>query len=781
MKKLLKLSRSGFPILKFDLKMKLTTLFIITALFTMQANDSFGQKTKITLNLNNSTVDKVIDKIEETTKFRFIFKMKAVQLDRTISINVKDEKVDKILELLFKGTGTEYKVLNTRVYLTERLKTKGQVSGKIPNSTITIQRSISGTITDQDGVSLPGASVIEKGTTNGTTSDFDGNYSIEVADSDVVLVFSYIGFGTKELNVGTQSTLNVSLKPSAAQLDDVVVIGYGTQKAKNITSAVASIRAEAIKDQPVISFDQAIAGKLAGVQITESSGAPGQGARIRVRGTSSISAGNDPLYVVDGVPINNDQQNAGGVIPRPDGGFSYNNVGIGTNILSSINTNDIQSIEVLKDASAAAIYGSRGSNGVVLITTKKGYLGKPKISYNLYGGIAQVSKKVDLLGAYDFAELVRDGHNNTYLDAIPTGTVNDDNATRTANGSPSGGLIPSFIRPYLEGQQGLTDTDWQDAIFRSAVVQSHNLSVSGGTEKTTFYGSLNYLDQEGVILNTDFEQFSGRLNLHTQVSDKLKIGFNLSPTQESSSRVTNGPWWSEGIVALALAISPNFPVFNLDGSYNFGRNASVIGEAGDSQFPNPVALAQEITNELDHFRFLGNVFANYTITDGLDYRISAGFDLNTFKTNYYRPSTIEDLSFVGIVGGPSIPDAFENVAKFKNWIVEHTLNYNKQLGKHNLDVIAGFSSQKETQETQFIYATNFPNDLIKTTNGGQVVDAQGRREAWSLLSALARLQYNYDDRYLLSAAIRTDGSSRFGENNKWGYVSINFGWMESFQ
>ncbi|TRX60768.1 TonB-dependent receptor [Fulvivirga sp. M361] len=747
----------------------------VIAIQFLLANESNSQTladVKLSFEVKDARLKQVFSELENNTPFRFGYDRKVLKSDVRLTFNENDISVKDILLHVAEKARLRFKRINDQILV---LKDDRSFSDRNKIDIIE-DRLITGQVTDaQTGESLAGATVQIKGTQLGAIADVNGRFSISIPEDAKTLIVSYIGFQSREIGIGDQTTFDITLAPDLSALSEVVVIGYGVQDKADLTTSIASISPKELKDQPVVGFDQAIVGKIAGVQVVEPSGEPGVGMRIRIRGTSSITAGNDPLYVVDGVPMNTDMQGAGGSIRRPNGRSGY---GVETvNALSSVNVNDIESIEILKDASAAAIYGSRGSNGVVLITTRKGSSGEPRVRYNTYVGIQQVSKTIDLLDAYQFAELARDGHNNTYLDAVPTGSVNDDNATRTANGSPSSGLLPDFIMPYLDGQQGLTDTDWQDEIFRAARIQSHNLSVSGGSGKTSYYGSLNFLDQEGVVLNSDYRQFSGRLNLRSEVSDRVTLGFNLNPSQERANRINKGPHWTEGIVALALANSPNFPVFNPDGSYNWDRNGSAIGAVGDTQFLNPVALAEGIKNETNHSRLLGNVYAEIGIIDELNYRISAGFDVNRFTRDYYRPSYLEDRSRPG---ERSVPDAYSRDDQYQNWVIEHTLSYAKDFGKHSFAAIAGFSSQKEEQRTLEAYATNFPNDLSTTTNSGQIVDAGGTLEEWSLLSYLARVQYNYKGKYLLSAAIRADGSSRFGKNNRWGYFpSVSGGWRIS--
>ena len=641
----------------------------------------------------------------------------------------------------------------------------------IPAWAVIGEKVLTGTVTEAEtGNPLTGATVLVKGTNIGTLTNEAGEFTLKAPDNAEILVISYLGFQTQEIGIGGQTTFSISMSSDPLQLGDVVVIGYGQQQKRDLTTAVATVQAIDVKDKPVNSFEQTLVGKMAGVQVLQTSGSPGAGISIRVRGVGSITAGNDPLYVIDGVPVSNDNNRATGDIDTGTGLYREQPV----NVLSTLNPGDIESIQVLKDASAAAIYGSRGSNGVVLITTKKGAVGKPVISYNGYYGLQETTTRYDMLNAYEWAEMNFEGRNNTYKDRFPAGQDSDTNEERMANlPGVSAALIPPEVQPYLDGVQGLTDTDWQDEIFRTAAIQSHSVSLSGGTQNFRYYASGEYMDQEGLIISSGFKRYSGRLNMDL-TTGKLKIGINLNPTLTQHDLVNSeGPWWDHGVVGVALHISPIWPVYNDDGSYNFGGNAWGFAM---TDAVNPVAMANEIQDNMDHLRLLGNVYAEYSILNNLSYRFSLGVDLNSFQRDYYWPSFVERRG----LSGPRVPIGIARSRFTTNWLVENLLNYKAAFGKHDLQAIAGFSAQKENFKNNELFATNFPNDLVPTLNAGQVTGGGSFQEEWSLLSALGRVQYNYDNRYYVSAAIRADGSSRFGANNKWGYFpSASAGWRIS--
>lgn len=635
------------------------------------------------------------------------------------------------------------------------------------------QTVLTGTVTDAaTGEALAGATVQVKATNVGATSDAAGRYrlSVPTGTASPVLVFSFIGYQPAEVTVGNRSVVDARLTAGDNALNEVVVVGYGVQNRRDITTAIGSVRARDLANQPVTSFDQALTGKIAGVQVLQTSGAPGAALAVRVRGVGSISAGNDPLYVIDGIPLSRDTKFATGSTNTQ---FPDNPI----NVLSTINTDDIESIEVLKDASAAAIYGSRGSNGVVLLTTKHGRDGKTVVSYDGYGGAQQVTKKLDLLNAYEYATLNAEGRNNAYLDRNPGASINDPTDVRQKGvGAPST-VIPPQIVPYLNGQPGLTDTDWQGAIFRTAPIQNHTLSISGGNPNVRYYVSGNYFDQRGVVINSGFKRYSARANVDIK-SGRLSVGFNFNPTYARHDLIKGeGPYLGEGVVGLAVQIPPIWPVYNPDGTYNFDGNGWGYGT---TSLLNPVALAKEVSDKLSQLRLLGNTYIQYELAKGLTYRLNLGADLNSFQRDYYRPSILE----IRDRKGPSVPTGFSRAQQFVDWLVENTLNYNRTIGQHNFSALAGFTAQKDRRTANELTATNFPNDLVQTLNAGQVTAGSSDIQEWSLLSYLGRVQYDYGGKYLLSAAVRADGSSRFGANNRWGYFpSVSAGWnvtQESF-
>ena len=727
---------------------------------------------KVSMNFQNAKLETVFNAITNQTGLSVAYSAPMVDPNQKVSIEAKDENLSNVLERLFAGTNVKFEIGKEKVYLVERTSDQQPTTSKV--------KRISGVILDAHGEPIIGASVAVKGTTNGTITDLDGRYVIENVPESAVLNVSYVGYQTMTLKASDPRLEKIVLKEDTEVLDEVVVVGYGVQRKRDVTTSIASVRASDLKGQPVSSMAEAMAGKMPGVQVTQGTGAPGAGLQIKVRGTGTITAGSSPLYVVDGVPLGKDQ-------------------------LNSFNMNDVESIEVLKDASSAAIYGSRGSNGVVLITTKKGKSGKPTVTYSGYYAWQSVSHKIDMLNAYEYADLAYDARNNTYFDKM--GAVNrkravagqsplsfskqDSNALRLKNtGNDYNSIVPVELLPYLNGEAGLTDTNWQDEIYRTAGMQNHTVAASGGSDKVKYYTSLDYLSQDGIIINSDFKRYSGRLNLDV-TEGIFKFGLNFNPSLTLENKVkSDGTVYDGGVVSSALHSSPIFPVYNSDGSFCFAQNSwsgntETVMEDGkirrgnsQTQCWNPVALAMLNQDKVKRTRLFGNVYGEVAFLPSLKYRANFGFDLYNDSEETFKPSTIP-LS--NTKGNPeSIPEATSATHHIYNWVFEQTLSFNKNFGGHSLSALGGWTMQYQRDESNYAFANGFITNTIPTLNAGTVTRGNSHASEWSLLSALARVQYNYLGKYMVTGALRADGASRFGKNNRWGYFpSVSLGWRLS--
>ncbi len=610
---------------------------------------------------------------------------------------------------------------------------------------------ITGKVADENGKPMAGVSVSEKGTAKGVTSKNDGSYSINVSSARATLIFSFVGYTGKEVAAATASGTNIVLSiDESKKLEQVVVVGYGTQKRKDLTGAIGSLGSKEIEKIPTNSVDKALQGQVAGLQISTTSGAPGGNTTILVRGISSITGGIEPLFVIDGYPVTS---------------VGYSNP------LSTINPNDIESIDVLKDASATAIYGSRGSNGVIIITTKRGKTGKPKIEFDSYVGVQEVAHKLKLMNARQFAQFVIDARNNGYLDNPTSGNpnpgINDDNTKRGASYQISDKYKnAAFLDSVGEG------TDWQAAIFRKAAVQSHQVTISGGNEGIRYSLSGGYFNQDGIVIQTGFKRYSFKVDLDAKVSDKLTAGVSFIPsyTTEVSPPIV-GHYGAFGMINSALTMDPTLPVYNPDGSY-YPTYLSANGNAG---LANPVKVANEYQIKNSQSRMFTNAYAEYSLLPSLKLRTTIGADLNYFDRREYKPSTLATSSATA----PATASVTTN--KATNWLSETTLSFKKIFAQnHQLDAVAGFTAQSDYFDAITTNATNFPDDLVQNINGGTVTSGSEAIAHNNIMSVFARGNYAYSGKYLLTATVRRDGSSRFGENRKWGtFPSGSIGWKIS--
>lgn len=705
--------------------------FLLALLCFSLASGYLAYAQKVTINLQNVKLEKVFDAITKQTGLSVAYSRPTVNPDQNVSISATNEELSDVLKRLFAGTNVAFEIGEEKIYLKDG-KTSSNGSQQVKT------KNVSGVIVDTNGEPVIGASVLVKGTTNGTITDMDGKFTINDVPENSTLDISYIGYKTMTLKATDKNLSRLVLHEDTEVLDEVVVVGYGVQRKRDVSTAVSSVKAEALANNPASDFRQALVGKMPGVQVTTPSGDPEGSVSIRVRGISTVNAGSDPLYIVDGVPM--------------ERGFA------------NMNTNDIESIEVLKDASAAAIYGSRGSNGVVLITTKKGTSEKLTVQYDGYYGIQNVSKKLPMMNAYQFAEFARDGHNNAYLAEVPGASPDDPNSVRPK----SYHQIPAELFPYLEGQPGLTDTDWQDAIFRTANTTGHNISLSGKTNSVNYFVSGNYMNKEGIIINSDFKKYSMRMNIDGKYK-RLKFGVNFAPSYSTSNSVDASG--AGGIVQSALMMPPVWPVYNEDGSYNYQGNGywRIGTDYQHNEVLNPVAMANLQSNVTDRMSIVGKVYAELELYKGLTYKISFGGDYYGAHNDKYRQSALP-LKGKNYYDMPSNPEGYSSSSFYFNWLVENQLTYNTTINeKHNLTAILVQSAQKETFKSNNVTATDYPNDYIQTISGGTVTKGYSEKSQWSIASYLARVQYSFLGKYMLSGAIRTDGSSRFGKNNRWGY------------
>ena len=606
------------------------------------------------------------------------------------------------------------------------------------------QNLITGPITDvRTGEPLIGASVIvksEKG--QGVVTDYDGNFSLQTkVEAPLTLRVEYVGYRALDVDVyDFEEPVEIALIDNSNKLDEVVVVGYGVQKRKALTGAVTTVKNDELL-QTSTSFDNILGGAVAGLDATSSSGQPGASINIRIRGGNSITGGNEPLYVIDGVLIYNSNSATNTGVSYADSNF---------NPLASINPSDIESIEVLKDVSASAIYGSRGANGVIIVTTKNGKRGRIKVDYGYSIGVSNVRKTLDLLNAEQWG--------NLYLDLAT-------DAQKTATG-----VTPAVVSTWGAG------TDWQDALFRTATTQQHQLSVSGGSETERFLISANYTDQGGVIRNTNFERLGARINYERDIFKNVTVGLksNVSKSTQKGSysfgSYSNG---FSGILEQALRTSPAVPIYNPDGSYNYANPF----EAGDfvrsGQTPNPIADLSEVDAETKVDNVLVSVFGSWEIIPGLRLRVQGSTDIINTRQNFFGPST--STAGFNTEGYASIGSK-----RWESDQVEATLTWNKKWNKHEIEVLGGYTYQQEKSENVLAASANFANENLgyhSLQAGSQLITPQSNFVTSVLYSGIGRINYSLLDRYHLTATLRADGSSRFAKNKKWGWFpSLGFSW-----
>jgi len=712
--------------------MRISMFLLLFSVIQVMAENSYSQNTRLSLNLKDVSIENVLDEIENQSEFYFLFNQKLVNVDRKVDINAKNKQIKDILADLFIGENINCLVMDRQILLSPKYitETVNVTRDRQPQQII-----VKGKVTDENGNTLPGVNIIIKGTLTGTITNVDGNYSIEVDDPSATLAFSFIGYRSQEVEISGRAVINIILAQEVIGLEEIVAIGYGTMKKSDLTGSIASVKTDELLSMAITSIDQGLVGRTSGVLVTQTSGMPGAIASIRIRGTSSLQGGNEPLYVIDGVPVY--------------GGTGFGNTGgrVKMSGLSAINPNDIERIEILKDASSTAIYGSRAANGVVLITTKSGQKDNDKITFNAYYGTQNVAKKIDLMDATSYAELVNEAYTN---DGFAAPYSADDIANIHNNG---------------------LGTDWQDEIFRTAPIQNYQLTFSGGDEKLTYFISGNYFDQKGIIINSDFARYSGRANITGQMNSKFNIASHLSFNRIISNIVQTSAGENAGVVNGALYFNPIMSIYDDEelGTYNL---VNIPGKLN----PNPVATALEIKRKNNSSRFMGDFSGEYEILEGLKAKVLFGIDYFFRKSGQYTPS------YVYQAAGTAVASISDNIST--NLLNENTLNYSKTFNEdHSMILLGGVTFQKNRNESVSASSQEFVTEILQENNleGGAVYNQpnSGVTE-WGIMSFLGRANYNFKNRYLLTASGRYDGSSRFGKNNKFGFFpSFAFAWRVS--
>lgn len=713
-------------LLKLIRVMKLSIVIIMAACLSASAS---GHSQSISISVENGSIQKVFDMIKAQTHYQFFYTNKVLANSKPVSINMKDASLEQVLDVCFKDQPLTYTIIENTVVVKIGKKADNTVEKTVVTSP-PVPIEIKGRVFNEEGKPLAGVSVKIRNTNFGTVTDANGNFKINVADEKAVLEFSFVGYITKSVTVGQNRELSVSLELQERKMDDVIVVAYGTQQKKDLTGSVGSIRNEDFNQGVVVSPQQSIQGKLTGVNISQNSGKPGGSNTVRVRGGTSLTSSNDPLYVIDGVPISN---NAG--VAQAN----INNYGEDifdeepTNPLMTLNPDDIESITVLKDASATAIYGSRAANGVIVITTKKGSSGKAKISVGSSVAISKVEGTLKVLSAGQYRKEISS-----------LGLTIDDKGA---------------------------NTDWQDKIYKTGFSQDHYVSMSGGADKTVYRASLGYGDQQGVMLASSLKRTNLRINInHSELKDRLTFDLRVNYGQTFSKQApisnTVGSEFGTSMNYEALVFNPTYPVYDTSGNYYFIPPYRV----------NPVSYSDQILDQVTNNRFLGNLSTTLKIVKPLSVNLNLGYT----NQNIDRNSWISKSNLIG--QGTS---GYASVQKLQDYskILETIIRYNQKFGKHSIDALGGYSWQYFVNEGDRTTATGFLSDEFKWYSlqaASTISNVNTFKASNTLISFYARANYNYDDRFLVTGTIRRDGSSRFGSGNKWGlFPSGSVAWRIS--
>ena len=682
--------------------MRIAVILLLVGFLQTQANNAYSQKTKLSINFSDTELVTVLDKIENQSEFFFLYNEKLIDANRKVSIDAKDEKIEEVLKTLFTGTDVEFSIIDRKIILAPAYLTETQQQGK----------KVAGKVTDQSGGSLPGVSVVVKGTTTGVITDGNGTFSLPNIPENATLQFSFVGMKTQDIVVGGKTTINITLEEETVGIEEVVAIGYGTIKKSDLTGAVANIKGASIKAQGKSDITSALQGKLAGVTIESAGGNPGSGTRILIRGVGTL--GNSaPLYIVDGVPVAN------------------------INNLSQV---DIQSIDVLRDASAAAIYGTRAANGVVLVTTKSGKSGQPIIQLSANYGIQSIAHNIDVLNAEQWANVSNAAHDAAGLSRLDI----------AKNPSSLG-----------------VGTNWQDEIYRSAAVQQYEMLFSGGNESSNYSVSGSYNDQDGIVKTTGYKRYNLRVKSET-TKGRLKFGETVLLTDEKTINMAGG-WGGQGGNPVGSA-AKMIPVFNIYDPTAIGGYAGAYGPVVN--VANPLAQLNIENIDSKASNILANAYAELSIIHGLTYKLNLGYTRNFITNSDYTGRYVVGTLFTHPTNDISINKSQNNLL-----LLENTLNYTNTFGKHSIQALAGYTYQKNDYTYLLSARTDLPDGIRNIDGGAGTSTTSGNSVQSALISVLGRVVYSYDNRYLLTASFRRDGSSRFGSTNRYGnFPSIALGW-----
>lgn len=727
--------------------MHITAVLLIAAL--VQVNAAIYNNEYITLHAKDVAIENVLQSIEKQTGFTFLYDKIDVNKADKVTVRLKAASIGQALEACFKNQPLQYKIIEKTIVI--KAKPENFFKTKIPDVSPP-PVSVAGKVTDDNGETLPGVSITVKGTSKVSLTDVNGDFKLSVEDENTVLVFSYIGFKPKEVKVGKSTRLTVVMMPDVKALNEVVVVGFGTQTKEEFTGSAARVSGDALKDIPVQSFEQGLAGRAAGVSIGQPNGALNNPPVIRVRGINSISLSSYPLIVVDGIPISTGNQSG--------------NTTVANNPLGDINPADILSIDVLKDAASTSIYGSRAAAGVLLITTKSGKTGKPKVSYEGWTGVSNAARLPDMLNAQQFMDI----KNEAVLNAKILGGNADNPAVASA----------LFFPTYKEDGT-MVNTNWYDHVYQTGVSQNHSISISGGSESTKYYFSANYSDQNGILKTNEFTRKGARFNLDHKLTSWLNLTANVTYNNTLNASPNTGSlpgnaFGISGSARLAWMTAPNVAGINADGSYNV--NGSTMGMGNNlvqSNFYNPLPMLDLNYYTSGNDRIIGNFAAGVKLLKGLDYKMSYAIDR----------LKIENVSFNHPVTGSGFPaGSASNISRLTdNWNWTNTLTYQKSIAaKHNVSALAGYDVQKFDNSGWGINRTQIADQFFDEIQGSWGANAPTglNLSERAFASVFSRLTYDFDKKYFLTINFRRDGNSALGTGKKYGnFGGASGGWSLS--
>ena len=705
--------------------------FCFTVTGFMQAANAVFAQTTVTATFKNATLSEVLWEVQRQTDFTFVYSTEEVKNVKVEKLIVNHEKIANVLDKCLKGSGLTYTVHDGVIAIKPVSKVEEMAA---PQQ----KTKLNGTVVDETGEAIIGANVIVKGTTNGCTTDLDGHFTLDVDHLPATLMVSYIGYIRQEIKVTSAKTIKVEMTPDNNLMDEVVITGYGTFKKSAYAGSAASVKGETLKDVPAISFKDLLQGNAPGVQFTSSSGQPGASSSLRIRGMGSFNASNSPLYVIDGVPMRS-------------GTINTMSSDAGLDIMSTINSSDIESVTVIKDAAAASLYGSRAANGVVLITTKKGKAGKPSISLKADWGSSDF--------AMDYRPIMGGEERRQYIyDGLVAGQIKKGKSEADAMAYADGEIDDYAPVPWCGY------TDWDDVLFKKGNHQSYEASLSGGTDRFKYYSSLSYLKQDGIAINSGLERISGRLNVDFQATSKLKLGANVLFATVNQDVYSEGTSYSSPFYTSRNAVVPSDPTYNEDGSWN--RDLIRIGDR------NPLLSATYDYQREYVTRTFNTIYGEYEFIKDLKFKSTFSYDYVITKGKDWsdpRTSNGDDIN-----GGMS-----KKYYEYNKMVWANQVSYKTSIARdHHIDALVGYEIDDQYRDYLSGYATNFAtHDKNQISNGMKTESVGGNDTRTRMVSYLTRLNYDYKNKYYLGGSFRTDGSSRFQRDNRWGsFWSISGAW-----